>query len=228
MKPVIGIIARSGAFSDTNKFFVNQKIVRAVASNNAIPVLLLPVDGMDYEMDIPSKLPRLTEDNINDLKSMVDKCDGIIIPGGSKWYQFDYEITKYALEKDIPILGICAGMQLLASIFTNKSLPDISVLNTEHLKPELDYVHEVNIKEDSKLYAILKKDKIRVNSLHRSCITSIDPKYITGTTNNYVESIEDKTKKFVLGLQWHPEGMLTYDEDAKLIFKAFIEATKKD
>ena len=84
-----------------------------------------------------------------------------------------------------------------------------------------DY-HEVNVKNDSLLFNIIKTNKILVNSRHKSAIynTSLD---ICGFSHdNVIEAIEDKSKKFFLGLEWHPENMYIYDLNSRKIFDYFV------
>ena len=82
------------------------------------------------------------------------------------------------------------------------------------------YAHYVNIKKDSLLYSILKKDKILVNSRHKSAIKSTDLVVSAISSDGVIEAVEDSTKKFFVGLEWHPE--LIMDENSLQIFDYFV------
>ena len=84
------------------------------------------------------------------------------------------------------------------------------------------YVHSVDINKNSKLYDILKKDKIIVNSRHKSYIINTDLK-ISGQAN-IIEAIEDNAKDFFIGVQWHPETLM--DENSILLFNNFFSSIK--
>lgn len=149
------------------------------------------------------------------IKRNINDCDGIILPGGSVFYENDFKIIDYLYKKNIPTLGICLGMQSMAEYFNNKQ--EIEVEN--HYQTE-KYVHLVRIKKDTLLYKIMGKERIMVNSRHHSAIP-----YTTLTINaispdGIIEGVEDITKKFFLGVQWHPETL--NDNNSYLLFKYFI------
>ena len=101
-------------------------------------------------------------------------------------------------------------------MFYKNNLIDIS-------NHHINSLHEIKIKKDTLLYKILKKDKILVNSRHKSAINKT--KYLVSSTSsdNIIESIEDPNHKFFLGLQWHPENLYKIDYNAKKIFDYFIK-----
>jgi len=92
-----------------------------------------------------------------------------------------------------------------------------------HFKRGEKYVHKVNINKDSILYKILKKDVIDVNSRDNYHINNVNKLNISVISEDgIIEAVEQSNKRFVLGLEWHPEVMLDYDEDANKIYEYFI------
>ena len=196
----IGIIGRK----NDNKITFNQEIINVIHKYNCIPIGII----VDFDNDPNIKF--------NKIKNIIDLCDGFILQGGSNYYDIDIIITKYLYENNIPTLGICLGMQTMAMTFNGT----MSEINNHNRKNK--YVHSINIDKNSKLYNIIKKDKIFVNSRHNSYIVNTD--LDVSATNNIIEAIEDKNKKFFIGIQWHPESIM--DENSILLFNYFFLSIK--
>ena len=111
-------------------------------------------------------------------------------------------------------------MQASVTIFNG------NVVNIKNHKNKLSYSHDVILNKGSKLYNIYKKDVIKVNSRHNFILKNTNLK-ITGLSGDgYIEAIEDPSKEFFLGVQWHPETMLEYDPIQNNLFKCFIKYCK--
>lgn len=198
MKPIIGIIGKHEILPSKNKIIYNYtNIIDKIIRSNGIPIQINILN------------------NIDDIKYLINKINGIILQGGNDFTSEEIEIIKYAHKKNIPLLGICLGMQTMAIAFNGK-LHKIKKHNNKRKN-----AHEVLINKESKIYQILKKEKITVNSRHNYTVvnTNLD---ITGySNNNIIEIIEDKTKTFFVGLQWHPESL--NNDDTKKIFNHFVK-----
>lgn len=93
----------------------------------------------------------------------------------------------------------------------------------ENHKSEENYVHEINIKTTSIFYNIVGKEKIIVNSRHKGYISDCGPLEPTAySSDDIIEVVEDKLKKFYLAVQFHPETLYKFDENMNKIFKYFI------
>lgn len=234
MKPIIGIVSRSTKDSEGYSIlYTNSFVSQAIIKSGGIPFTILPAQEVDYESNTPGNIVRLNDENKNDINRVLNMCDGIVIPGGVKWYEYDEYICKYAIEHDIPLLGICAGMQILAKILNNNKIDGIdnTVRNDttiDHHQKGVKYVHNIKILEDSLLYKIVNEDVIAVNSRHNYHVPN--ELSFLGTAyseDGLIEAVEYKDNKFALGIQWHPESMIDYDENAKKILKYYIEVCKK-
>lgn len=84
----------------------------------------------------------------------------------------------------------------------------------------------MKIKENSKLYEILSSEKIKVNSRHRKCIKETKLDCVAYSEDGIIEALEDKKKRFFIGVQWHPECLIN-DEFSKKLFDAFIESLEE-
>ena len=196
----IGIIGRK----NDDKITFNKEIIDVIKKYDFIPLGII----VDFENNSDNEFIKT--------KPLIDLCSGIILQGGSDYYDIDIIITKYLHKNNIPTLGICLGMQTMAMAF-NGNMGDINNHKSDKL-----YVHNVDINKDSKLYDILKKDKIIVNSRHKSYIINTDLK-VSGQAN-IIEAIEDNAKDFFIGVQWHPETLM--DENSILLFNNFFSSIK--
>ena len=132
----------------------------------------MPPQLKDYYRLGGSEIGPLSDKEQNYLMKCVDNCDGIIIPGGDRWYDYDKFIYQYAYSKDIPILGICMGMQVMAN-FDNNENP-IKNIDNSHYQKKKDYAHSIEINPNTKLFQIIGKEQIMVNSYHNYHISHVN------------------------------------------------------
>lgn len=163
---------------------------------------------------IPAKVIGIPKQSIDNMKEIVNLCDKVIFQGGDNYTNIDIELLRYLYDIDKPTLGICLGMQEMAILFNG----ELGHINNH--KKNTKYAHGVSIKKGTKLYEILNTNYIITNSSHKDYVTSTNLD-ISGY-NDCIEAIEDKTKKFFIGVQWHPEKMYNYDTNAKKLIDYFI------
>ena len=195
MEPIIGIIMRD-SLSSTNQpvSVVYKDLINAIIKSGGKPI------GISN----------------NFFDKYINLCQGFIIQGGDDIDEHDLKIIKELKEKNIPLLGICLGMQEMAYL-NNGEIFDIN-------NHKISSMHEVNINKDSLLYKIMGCEKTMVNSRHKSAVKKTNLFISSRSNDKIIESVEDKTKKFFIGLQWHPENLYNSDLNSKKIFDYFIKA----
>lgn len=196
MKPIIGIVGRCQNNDGYSLIGVVDQLRNAVIKCGGIPILILPTQLIEYDNikeDTPNKL---TEEEKEDLIRQIKLCDGIIIPGGTKIFEYDKFICEYTIKNDINTLGICLGMQIMYVVDTNSDLKKIKKHNDKKSK----YVHEINIKDESMLRKILGQ-KIFVNSRHNEAIKNTNSYIISAySKDGVIEGIEYPLNKFNVGV----------------------------
>lgn len=198
---------------------------------------------------IPLPLPH----EVNMVDSYLGMIDGLVVTGGAfdvspDYYgesskhetvktkdrrtKFEFAITRGAVDKKLPILGICGGQQLLNVVLGGtliQHIPDTikNALEHEQKNPRTEPGHEVAVKAGTLLHRIVGKDKIAVNSAHHQAVAKPAPGTIVDATapDGVIEGIEIPDHPFCLGVQWHPEYFVS-DADEK-IMRAFVAACGK-
>ena len=230
-KPIIGIISKPNVFCNQELFtqqVVYDGVRNAVLSNNGLAIGLLPtkISKKFCNSDETIDGTYFNETELKDLYLLINKCDGIIIQGGLSSDDYEIKAAKYAIDNDIPILGICSGFNNIIRAMGGKVF---CMENTIHNTEDGSLVHKNVIKENTLLHDILKTNKVSVNSIHTMFANEEDIKDLdisAYSEDGYVEAVELKSKKFCLGVKWHPELMLN-DEKMNNIFKCFIDVCKR-
>ena len=188
--------------------------------------------------------------NMKDIVSLLHKIDGLVITGGNfdidpnifgessvhKTVKLKENRTKFELlaaeimlKQNKPVLGICGGEQLINVLYKGSLIQHIpdeikNPIEHEQKNPRNEAGHSVTIQENTKLHSIISKQNIMVNSAHHQAIKVPGKGLIVNALSNdgVIEGIEDPTKIFCIGVQWHPEFFIQ-DSDNKLL-NAFINA----
>jgi putative glutamine amidotransferase len=129
-------------------------------------------------------------------------------------------LLRDALDRDLPVLAICRGLQLLNAVLGGTLEQHIEGHNHRKLRD----AHEIRIAPGSRLERILGTPAYVVNSRHHQCAGKVAPGLLLAATapDGVVEALEVPGKRFALAVQWHPEARMD-GEDAR-IFHAFKEA----
>lgn len=217
-RPLIGITSDLMIRKDRPTSYLTMTYVHAVLRAGGIPVVLPPMEG--------------------DLDDLVDRFDAFILSGGDDpktepfgapthpesvlvleaRQAFETQlIEKLDQHPDIPVLGVCLGMQMLALCRggeLNQHLPETHTTHAAHWEHE----HEILSADDTVLASGT------VWSVHRQAVS--DPgglRVLASSEDGVIEAIDDPDRAFLLGIQWHPERT----EDPNLgqaIFDRFVES----
>jgi putative glutamine amidotransferase len=215
-------------------FLLRHDYVRSVDRAGGMPLVLAPV----------------APDRVGD---MLDHLRALVLTGGSDvdpaFYGaaphpnlgkvvperdvFEIALTREALGRELPILGICRGHQVLNVATGGTLIQDIpsDVIGAAEHDPERERwetAHDVRILPGTRLRAILGKDKLAVNSFHHQAVDKVGQGLAVSAWSQgdrVIEGIE-MPGRFVVGVQWHPEGFWNQPEGFQALFDALVAAAR--
>lgn len=142
---------------------------------------------------------------------------------------FEIAILKGALERNLPVLGICGGQQLLNVVLGGtliQHIPDEvdASLAHEQPNPRTEPGHVVHVTAGTLLHRITGADELAVNSAHHQAAKDVGPEVVVNAMadDGVIEGIEHKGYRFCLGVQWHPEYLIGPGDGR--ILEAFVAA----
>lgn len=206
-RPLIGISANTAEIDLTLRRVYCNQIVRA----GGVPMVLPPVDDAEV------------------LINMLEGIDGLVFTGGADynplWYGEQPEkelhtinstrdlpellLTRLAFNRQIPILGICRGVQTMAIALGGNLVQDLKTpLKHSQDAPRSEATHSVTITEGSTLYALYGQETF-VNSFHHQAVKDCGSHlHVVATApDGVIEAVESTEQKALMGVQWHPEWM---------------------
>lgn len=204
-------------------------------------------DAILYAGGIPVFLPHTG--GAEDAERFLSFCDGVLFAGGDdvdpKFYgeevkfdnvettpardEFELALAELLKNDARPVLGICRGEQLLNVAFGGTLYQHID----GHRQDERGAVNlrAAKVTEGTLLSELAGSDEIKTNSFHHQAVKDAAPGFTVAARadDGTVEAIEptERTDRFFLAVQWHPEYFYKTDICAENIFKAFVEAAKK-
>jgi putative glutamine amidotransferase len=236
MRPLIGIPCHAAFRAETGRpiYANNRSYVHTVEDAGGLPVLI----------------PML-----NDLKlldTLLARLDGLLLPGGRDVHPGRYEeavhplteeadlqldefemfLTSWALQEDLPILGLCRGMQVINVVLGGSLYQDISDQYPNSLQhsnrdlPRTHLSHPIIVEPGSQMEKVLGTQAVLVNSLHHQAI-KVPGKgvYISGKAEDGIaELLEVPGHRFILAAQCHPEEIYTIVPAFAHLFSAFVQA----
>ncbi len=234
-RPVIGLTLDSeepGGYSKLPWYALRQNYCSAVIRAGGLP-LLLPHEPEQAD-------------------AYLGEIDGLIVTGGNfdvdpalfgdtsrhptvrtkdRRTAFEVNVTKGALARDMPVLGICGGQQLLNVVLGGtliQHIPDEieAALAHEQPNPRTEAGHTVTVTPGTLLHRICGAESLAVNSAHHQAAKAVGKDVIVDAVaeDGVIEGIEHPGYRFCLGVQWHPEYSISAGDDR--IFDAFVEACR--
>ncbi|MBO6158983.1 MAG: gamma-glutamyl-gamma-aminobutyrate hydrolase family protein [Firmicutes bacterium] len=244
-RPVIGLTTDFDQERQGHLIF--NSYVESIRKAGGVPLLLMPTvrtpENWSGDRDEFLKLFPVEEE-------IFELLDGVLFTGGADvdpqfygeqptkdcggYFPFrdalEINLAKKCIEKDLPVLGICRGIQSLACAMGAKLTQDIYQEDThfQHGQKVVNWypAHKVKTKEGSLLFRMIGEEAW-VNSFHHQSVLKNQPPYPFDITawseDGLIEGIEKPEQFFFVGVQWHPERMIT-DPKMRGLFETFVKA----
>lgn len=241
MKPVIGIVCRE-YIDEARPWYppaqgVMSGYIHAVYRAGGVPMIIPILDDSEA------------------MSQLYRKVDGVLLAGGGDVHPAFYrerprvvldrpdiikdkvELTmaSWAVLDQKPLLGICRGMQIINVSLGGSLHQDLHQVYATQINHDESFenknfsylVHNLLIKEQSRLAAILQTPKLPINSLHRQAIKELASTLtaVGWADDGVIEAVESNTSHYVLGIQAHPEIMATQNSVWNNVFKDFVQAS---
>lgn len=212
------------------RIYVNDDYIQSVEKAGGNPIVLPVMNDID------------------NIESQIKMCDGIVFTGGcdihpkffngesnvksgfsySRIDEYQIRVMKKALELNKPSLCICRGHQLLNVVCGGTLYQDISEIGDNALKheqesPRFEATHKIKTADNTVVREIFG-EQVWVNSFHHQCINKLgkDLKVAAVASDGIIESVQHEGKNFFVGIQWHPEIMISFDSFMLPLFERLV------
>ena len=237
MRPLIGIPCSGNVRSHTHyrRFAVGQSYCRALELAGAAPIVIPLLDDEGALLDIYGRLDGLLLAGGGDIwphhfgQQRLAKLGNVDRPRD----RVELLLARQAFEDNLPMLAICRGIQMLAVALGGTLIQDIptqipgALRHDFHSGHPRNYLgHEIAVEHRTHLAQILSTERTRVNSLHHQSVQDVPPvlRVAARAPDGVIEAAEAPDKRFVLGVQWHPEELVGDDPGMTSLFRALVEA----
>src|SRR5215211_4742238 len=233
-------VAESGVQSPFGRFVrTDLDYVESVADAGGVPVVVQPSVSL-----------RAAE-------VLLDGLDGMLVSGGPdldpgyygdepvpelgttipEWDALEMALLRLALQRGMPVFGICRGMQILNVALGGTLYQDLpsqlgaDVLNHWQTTNECQITHDVEVLDDSYLAKITARQTVEVNSYHHQGIKGVAGALTVAarSSDGVIEALEscDFSDRWLVGVQWHPEGLRDPGSEHRNLFEAHVCAAER-
>ena len=212
-RPIIGI---TGNY-DAGKCTLLEGYYRSVLEAGGTPVIIPAFDDTDAMVSLLEGVDALILSGGGDINPLYSGEEPIrelsSINATRDWHEL--MLVRLAANRQIPILGICRGLQVMMAALGGRLYQDIYKEASAAIKHNQNAdrhvcTHIVRIASESLLHRIFKTEVLPVNSFHHQAVREVAPGFAVSalSSDGIIEAAESTEHKSMLGVQWHPECMI--------------------
>jgi putative glutamine amidotransferase len=235
MRPIIGITCGTSDV-DTNDSTIWNNYISAIENAGGTPIVL-PLAQND-----------------SSFSDYIDIIDGLLLSGGvdldPSYFgeephpalgrvdvnrdRIEIFLSKKALQANIPIFGICRGIQTLNVSAGGTLYQDIpsqfgNTIKHRQTAPGSHGTHFIDVKNGSRLFEIMGQSEIKVNTFHHQAVKDVATDFIISATarDGIIEGIESTIHPYAIGVQFHPERMWENNPSISALFASFVDSAER-
>jgi putative glutamine amidotransferase len=236
-RPVIGVTTSITVGKAPEGAYVNSAYLGSVQQAGGVP------------LPLPPQLSGTA------LESLMSRVDGLLLTGGGDVDpalfgeaphptvhevapardSLEMSAIRLGLERSLPILAICRGIQVLnvalgGSLYQDVGSDPGTQLRHSQGEPRDHPTHKVKLVPGSRLARVLGADEVEVNSMHHQAVKDVAPGLVAvgWAPDQVIEAVESEdAARFVLAVQWHPEELVGHSEPARRLFAGFVDAARR-
>jgi len=218
-------------------YFLRARYIRAIEELGGIPLIL----------------PLVAEPSAR--RRLLDRVDGLLMTGSGpdlppslygerqrykfplvseRRADFELELVRQARMRDLPLLGICGGMQAInvacgGSLFQDIPAQVPNAMDHRQKTKAIHVSHPVTVAPKSLLKKVVASGKLMVNSSHHQSVKAVAPSLIASAVapDGIIEAIESPRHRFLLAIQWHPEFLFERHTVHRRLFEALLRAARR-
>lgn len=218
-------------------YFLRARYIRAIEELGGIPLILPLVAGSSAR------------------RRLLDRVDGLLMTGSGpdlppslygerqrykfplvseRRADFELELVRQSRMRELPMLGICGGMQAInvacgGSLFQDIPAQVPNAMDHRQKTKAIHVSHAVTVEPKSLLKKVVARERLMVNSSHHQSVKTVAPSLIASAVapDGIIEAIESPTHRFLLAIQWHPEFLFERHAVHRRLFEALLRAARQ-
>ncbi|MBN2369152.1 MAG: gamma-glutamyl-gamma-aminobutyrate hydrolase family protein [Vicinamibacteria bacterium] len=232
MRPAVAVTS-GDELSPGDGFYLRKTYIRAVESAGALPFIVVPGRPADVS-EILAFMRGLFLTGGGDIDPALYERDAHPTLDGVSHERdaFEIALVKAALTRDLPVLAVCRGLQILNVACGGRIIQDIAseIPGAVEHQPGGDrraIAHEVELLHETRIRAILGTNRVAVSSTHHQAVDTLGDGLVVSArspADGIIEGIESPNRRFVVGVQWHPEDFWDMVPGFAPLFSAWVQA----
>jgi putative glutamine amidotransferase len=237
VRPLIAVTTSITVGTTPERAYVNSTYLRAVQEAGGVPVMLPPQLSADALLTLGERVQGLLLTGGGDIDParFGESPHPTVYDVAPSRDTLEMAALRQALDRSIPVLAICRGIQVLDVAMGGSLYQDVftdpgTEIRHSQKEPRHEPTHKVTLLPGSRLAEVMGTETVEVNSMHHQAIKGLgrDLVAVAWAPDSLIEGVEGADRsRFLLGVQWHPEELVAHSEPARRLFTALVRAAAR-